>query len=70
MASPDSLSLQPSRSNSVSDSADHLNPTSVWSEEQEVRLRHCQAELERAQKRWSESQDLWIGEVQDLKLAV
>ena len=62
MASPHSLPLQPSRSASISDSADYLTSLS-WTEEQEARLQHCKAELERAQKRWSASQDLWIGEV-------
>ena len=66
MASPHSPSLQPRRSASVSDTADHLKTNTVWSDEQEARLQHCQAELEKAQKRWSASQDLWIEEVLQL----
>lgn len=35
----------------------------TWTPAQEQRLLHVQYELREAQKRWSESQDLWLEEV-------
>ncbi|KAL6715257.1 hypothetical protein ACLMJK_007521 [Lecanora helva] len=62
MALSSPSSEQPSRSTSISHVADHLIRSATWSDDQEARLQHCEAELAKAQRRWSESQDLWIGE--------
>lgn len=67
------------RSATATDPAGDLNPaaaaaadaaavaaTATWSFEQEARLAYCQDQLKQAQKKWSDRQELWIREVEQL----
>ena len=61
--SPIPLSRQISHITTASSDKDNIIFTTKWTEEQETRLLYCQTELKGAQRRWSESQELWIEEV-------
>ena len=43
------------------------SPTPRWSPEQEERLLRVERELERAQRKWSDSQQIWIEQVEGLR---
>jgi hypothetical protein len=62
-ARPTSLSRQISHTTTASSDKDNIAYATEWTEEQERRLLYCQSELKGAQRRWSESQELWIEEV-------
>ncbi|KAL2042347.1 hypothetical protein N7G274_004836 [Stereocaulon virgatum] len=64
-ARPTSLSRQISHTTTASDK-DIIASITEWTEEQERRLLYCQSELKGAQRRWSESQELWIEEYNTL----
>ncbi|KAL8799864.1 MAG: hypothetical protein Q9182_005571 [Xanthomendoza sp. 2 TL-2023] len=65
MAQPPPPSMPPQDRAPISDSVaeDHL----IWTEEKEERLVYVQAQLAKAQRRWSEEQVLWIDEVHHLE---
>ncbi|KAI4257576.1 MAG: hypothetical protein L6R42_005572, partial [Xanthoria sp. 1 TBL-2021] len=46
----------------------HLSgPVDAWTAEREARLLYVQRQLKAAQAAWSEEQELWIDELEDLK---
>lgn len=57
-----SFATSPSRPPLLSDSTT-IPESFVWTEALEQRLTLVQTELKKSQRRWSESQDIWLEEV-------
>jgi len=62
MASPTAISPQTS-STSPTSTAEYPDYITPWDENLEARLQYNKKELGASQKRWSESQELWLDEV-------